>query len=1322
MILPGIKDTSIKVKKIDKDSKETISGVEFKVRYKSDKTYVVKNTNENEYNVSYTNNSDNATTFITDQNGIIEIEHLTKYGEYEFIELRNPKYGYLEIKEDGSLRTNNDPMTIEVESGTSNFVEIDNKKQTGNLVIKKKDSEFSDKILAGVEFTIKGGAENSNNGKYVKITNAKNNEGFDIGNNTCEGIVHILGMEFVESEENATRFITDSNGLIKIYNILKGSYDVEEVSVGDNRFYEIDENYISWDLVSYQPIGNNKYEKRQVKSLEKSKIATSIWVHLRDSRNTNQDADIDKVETNPFDELTFTNKRKYIDLSGYVWEDIQSTGKPDHRNDLYNTNMHPEVADFVDDKDAMVGNVTVRLKDRTTGEIVKETKTSEQTGKYKFNEVIIENLKNYYIEFEYDGLTYTNVKSYKEIISEYSSSQAGTTQKEYMNQAQENNTSKAVENSNDRQEFNDRFAEVKGETSDTGITIGTDQKEKYKINYETKNHEANLKNIEVSDQETEIRTTVVAKTYDTETNQEQYSLDRYEPGIEEIENINLGLCRREMPDIALIKDLSNVEIAINGKNHIYEYEQRFLHNKDDEYGDGFNIGVKFENRYGSVSYTRPIYKADVEYEITDESKKSNELKMYATYRIKIKNQSSTLKVKVNSILDYFDSNYKLLNVGTSISEYGDILDNIKYTIDDKYNSSKYSKSIIEMDYIDSAKGYGKEIDAGKEIDIYAKFELNRESILKLLNDGENLNNIAEINSYSVFKADKLYAGIDEDSNPGNTEPGNKETYEDDTDEAPGLKLEVADAREISGKVFLDSSTVTETNERIGSGKYEDDETGIKDVQVSLVDSNGTAAKIYDTIEKRWKEAVVNTQENGDFIISGFVPGDYKIIYTWGDNTYTVQNYKGTIWTKENIEEKQNNADKWYKNQTKDSAGITLRYSDAKDNYNIQQEEPKGSRIQIDEETKNTELDNYKRRKMDSTTNEMDIGVEYETTYTASTGDKYTYRINNVDFGIVERARQALEIDKRAYNLKIVSGMKQTIVDANIIYDEDKKQYRLENDVKNVTYMPPSYNKLQGNGLIKTEIDDELMQGSKIYIKYKITVKNKSEVDYNSENYYLYGKLKNTENANELMIKLKPTNVYDYYDDDMTYIDADNNGKWKLVNYSDYNNVQVNQSDTLIEKAFKEWNDKKVIDNDIIEENSYEYYQKEYYEIIKEWNESTIRQDKLKNKAILQNTGELEKELKPREEISQELQLEKNLYNSDEIDLNNDCEIIKIERSSNTGRQIIPRYSVIYDRGESVRVITPTGDNNYNMEKIIIVLSGLIIIGTGIIFIKKKILK
>ena len=32
-----------------------------------------------------------------------------------------------------------------------------------------------------------------------------------------------------------------------------------------------------------------------------------------------------------------------------------------------------------------------------------------------------------------------------------------------------------------------------------------------------------------------------------------------------------------------------------------------------EYGDGFNVGVKFGSKYGSMSYSRAIYKADYEY-------------------------------------------------------------------------------------------------------------------------------------------------------------------------------------------------------------------------------------------------------------------------------------------------------------------------------------------------------------------------------------------------------------------------------------------------------------------------------------------------------------------------------------------------------------------------------------------------------------------------------------------------------------------------------------------------------------------------------------
>lgn len=117
-----------------------------------------------------------------------------------------------------------------------------------------------------------------------------------------------------------------------------------------------------------------------------------------------------------------------------------------------------------------------------------------------------------------------------------------------------------------------------------------------------------------------------------------------------------------------------------------------------------------------------------------------------------------------------------------------------------------------------------------------------------MNDKENLDNVVEINSYSVFDTDgKVYAGIDTDSNPGNAVPGDTTTYEDDTDSAPGLKLVVSDkAREMTGKVFLDStSNELKTGEvRQGDGMYTDGEKGIKDVKVTLKE-NIERGKVYE---------------------------------------------------------------------------------------------------------------------------------------------------------------------------------------------------------------------------------------------------------------------------------------------------------------------------------------------------------------------------------------------------------------------------------------------------------------------------------------------
>ena len=514
------------------------------------------------------------------------------------------------------------------------------------------------------------------------------------------------------------------------------------------------------------------------------------------------------------------------------------------------------------------------------------------------------------------------------------------------------NGSKAAENPKTREEFNNGFSTILGNGDNTGHTLDGNGNKKHDLSYE--------KNIE-KHTSTFINNGQFPIT--ANTNETKY----FEYGQEEVKYINLGLYRREQPDLALIKDLDNVKLTINGYEHIYEYAQRFKN--QGEYGDGFNVGVKFANKYGEMKYTRPIYKADYEY--VNEKDKNKELKAYLTYKIAVRNESTNLTSQVNSLVDYYDSKYSIVAIGTSKDEKtSNITGNIDFETSD-YND-EYSKVIINT----NAK-----LEAQKTYEIYVQFELSREAIINIMNDGENLDNTVEINSYSTFGEDgKAYAGIDVDSNPGNAKPGDKTTYEDDTDAAPSLKLEVADARELAGTVFLDETNMPElqTNqERKGNGKYDEGEKGIANVDVTLTENTGSE-KVYTS----------KTDENGNFTIAGFIPGDYTLTYTWGDETYTVQNYKGTIYDKS----RDQNNKSWYKEN------VDMRLTDALDNYNKDQEAPKGSRLQIDEEMKTLEKGekNYTRTKMDSTTPTMGIGIEYDTTTSASSGDRYVYRINNVE--------------------------------------------------------------------------------------------------------------------------------------------------------------------------------------------------------------------------------------------------------------------------------------------------------------------------------------
>ena len=244
-------------------------------------------------------------------------------------------------------------------------------------------------------------------------------------------------------------------------------------------------------------------------------------------------------------EFEIENEQIYVKLSGYVWLD-KISGKNSYRNNLFKN-------DDYDIYDILLDGITVRLKDKN-GNTIKETKTTDG-GAYLFTDVLIKNLPNYYIEFEYDGLTYTNV----------------------VPNIDKDNGSKSAENETVRNEFNKNFTVVEGKTENTGITRDSSGNEKHTLTY-------NL------DQNAHTATLINNGKYliTANTNQTGYSINaQFKPGMEEIKYINLGLYEREQPNISLLKDLENVKISINGYNHIYKYAQRFVNQK--EYGNGFNI-------------------------------------------------------------------------------------------------------------------------------------------------------------------------------------------------------------------------------------------------------------------------------------------------------------------------------------------------------------------------------------------------------------------------------------------------------------------------------------------------------------------------------------------------------------------------------------------------------------------------------------------------------------------------------------------------------------------------------------------------------------
>lgn len=1327
---------NLKIIKEDEETGERLKGVKFSVKG-PDKTL----------DRSYT----------TDENGEINLENIIT-GEYKVKEVSNSNYGYTVMVED----------SVKVKSTKTVVYEAKNKKQTGNLKIIKQDAD-SEKNLEGVSFKIKKKDEN----KYIQV---KTGDGWK---KDITGIVHVDDMQTVDTENEATIFTTNSDGIIEVRNILKGTYYVEEVSVGDIYFgYEVDDDYITWSYTSTANKDNTGSGKGHIATVE---------VVARASYNTKEPP----KEENRNEIVVFKNKRKYIKLSGYAWEDKRVGGK-DNKAGNEKCDVE-ENTESNKEEDKRLANVLVKLyswEGKLLGQTITDEKgnyvfgtksmadingdgiisivdvteitrviSSGETNKYtnglmdinndgKIDKADIEKLQNIislneelidvkiediynsktkkagYIEFTYNGLNYETVSvNVKEEntnkVAEISSNSQNLVDKSidgtYLDNRTSFNESWAVIENNkkidsdgnvDTLDYNhNNYASSLSYPG--GVTGYNEQKYPIIVKDNTNNNIFNI----TARTETNTSEDASCKFFGQNKTMEMILSDK-EQYIDTIENINLGVKERAQPDLALTKDIYSAKVTVNGYEHTYMYNQKFVDKDQNE--DEFNVDVKFGEKFGNKSFTRAIYPSDVK-ETQDE-----DFSVKVVYKITLKNRSGVLYSKINSLVDYFDARYTIEENGAIGTGYenGKIKDEIRYKLDRSYQDAEYRKLIINCDTKINPNESNK--------NIYVEYTLTRNGVKDILFDKngnqktniEGLENIVEINSYSTYSDKdftKSYAGIDSNSNPGSTVPGNKDTYEDDTDYAPGLILEVANPREIKGTVFEDNAvdpTEGGTNrERLGNGKFDDGEKTISGVQVGLYkeadfeeikDEDG---KIIDMQLESEAKPVGTTTYGGDnkdstgkdgtFTIKDFAPGEYRIVYFWGDGKYTIEDYKSTIWTSDNKNEKDGNPNTWYRVNT------DKRYSDALDNYD--------TRLKIDRG--DTSIN-----KMDSKTPTMVFGVELaddiDNKKTETSGiDKVTFSIENIDFGVIERPRQSIDVTKRAKSMKMTLANGQVIADAKIVEKDGKLQ--LEQQVKGVIYTEPSDKNNPKNGQIKAEIDNELIQGSKVEIEYEIKVQNNSEIDYDSEKYYCYGE-KDVE-----IVKIKASGVYDYLDN--TMIANDENTEWETI--KDYN--EKVSKPTVIEEYLHKYQSSSTDASGNTEIRiGYEKFEEQYSEAIGNWrieNIITARKKRLADKTILHNAN-LEGEIAPGEFNMASLTASKILTNTDEIELNNDVEITEVTRTAKTGRKVTPKYTSLYDRGETVTITTPTGENKNYILITIVAISFFVILGTGIVFIKKKILK
>lgn len=1184
----NIETGTAKIRKIG-SNKETLRDVQFVLAAPSGEYLKINNldyangsiTVDKYEDIEYVSDREEATIFITD--GTTTIENIPT-GEYTFEELYNDNYGY---------KHNVDKtFKIKVEQG-DNDIEVENEQILANLEIHKVDKRAlamgNEVNLENIEFKIRlteisaGEGIGNNIYKYIQLVNSsgqrqdklKGSSTINKTNTALNGEYHV---EYVDSADQATTFVTDSEGRIFVNNleVYKGkdekyTYYIDEISMGEeySPYYDVKTYQESLDDKDYLELEKNEGGKNTQKLIQ--------------------------------------NYQRYVNLSGYVWEDIANNkgSKPDgywvygsldkrvDKDNLGNGKYKGIKVNLVKDGEILAWAETdnngeyffpsqMKTVDPTNYPEIKYVQpygSDKYKDKYEGYKIVIDELPRYSIEFIYNGLKYESV-AFPPDIQEY---------------WKKDNSSKALDNSENRRDINQAFNLIQGkEKRNGGGTVGTNGENSVDLKYTNEEYISRLvqntrytseslgseNSINPNSVNPSTRATVKASTKDG-----NYTIP-FIPGETKVrktvENINLGIFERTQPDLAIATDIENIRLTINGSySHTYEYKDRSdfintgipdsdLNPGYDAALDGFSVSVKNRRgKYKDCSYIREVYDSYIAYTKHD-STNPDRLRVFVTYKLVVKNEGTGLLSKV-SLKNYADTrlqdpkSYYVTDSGEHKS--------VEWT---GHNNGEWKTDII--DYA---------IKPTEWMEIYLTYELNTDTVVALAslgtpgNTDKELrlnNNVTEIISYQTFDLKgAIYGGIDKDSAPNNmtysaTGEDTSDTYEDDTDVAPELKFKRKDSKIISGIVYEDSTSheLKTGQERLSNGKY-DDEKKVENVDVQILkyaknnSGQNDTIKLYN-LDGNGNVKVTNAQAitgtDGAYRFTGFVPGEYFIQYTYGDyvredknNTnqqarvqtkiddgkvVTTESYKSTIVDtnrfrdlienniendngynnmKNNYEYNKNNGNAynslWYWYEKSENYLYSSAVDDSSQRRKINQHlSTIDNKVQTDYEDRN-DMDYHW---MKSNSGIIDFPIEDTREQTTDINYVEGSRDYQLKFGIVERPRQSLEVNKE------ISYVRITLANGQILVEGDPR----EQNINYLTYPE--------RGTLKIEVDNEIIEGATLDITYEIKVENKSEVDYDDitiENlhrnqYYRYGNHDGLE-----PVKIRLDSIVDYVDEKLS---------------------------------------------------------------------------------------------------------------------------------------------------------------------------------------------